>query len=53
MSPDDVENLTFELHDFLVNEMRVQLDEEDDYQSLSNFLFLNLDKFITRERNFN
>lgn len=53
MSPDDIDSITLDLFDFLVNKMRVQLDEDDDYKTVGDFLQRRLDKFITRDRNYN
>jgi hypothetical protein len=53
MSPDDIDSITLDLYDFLVNKMKVQLDENDDYSALSSFMYSVLDKFVTRDRNYN
>lgn len=53
MTEDDIMSLSLDLHDFLLNVMKVQLDEDDDYGALSDFLMSKLDSFITRERNYN
>lgn len=53
MSPDDIDSITLDLYDFLVNKMKVQLDENDDYDALSSLMYDVLDKFVTRDRNYN
>jgi hypothetical protein len=53
MSHDDIDTVVLKLHDFLVNVMRVQLDENDDYIALSSFMYDALDTFVTKDRNYN
>lgn len=53
MSPDDIDTVVLELHDFLTGVLGCALDEEDDYESLSDFMHDTLDKFVTRDRNYN
>ena len=53
MSPDDIDSLTLKLHNFLVQQFNFPLDDEQDYVGLWEFLHDSLDKFVTRERNYN
>lgn len=53
MSPDDVDSLALDLHNFLVNVMGLDLNENSDYEALLSFLYDKLDPFITRDRNYN
>jgi hypothetical protein len=53
MSPDDIDTLTLRLYDFLTNVMRVDLNEDSDYNAVSDFLAEQLEPFITRDRNYN
>jgi hypothetical protein len=53
MSPDDIDNLTLNLHNFLVQQFNFPLDDEQDYVDLCEFLHDHLEKFCTRERNYN
>jgi hypothetical protein len=54
MSPDDIDSLTLALHDFLVSDMMgLKLDEDADYDTLRDFLYKQLEPFITRDRNYN
>lgn len=53
MSPDDIDSLNLALHDFLVQQLGCPLDDEQDYVDLCEFLHDALDKFCTRDRNYN
>jgi len=53
MSPDDIDNLALDLHDFLVNDMGLDLNGDSDYEDLQSFLYEKLDRFVTRDRNYN
>lgn len=53
MSPDDIDNLVLKLHDFLVLQLGCQLDENDDYVDLQDFMYDVLDPFVTKDRNYN
>ena len=53
MSPDDIDNLVLKLHDFLVFQLGCQLDENDDYVDLQDFMQDVLDPFVTKDRNYN
>ena len=52
MSPDDIDDLVFKLHNLLVAMDRVP-DDDDDYCTISAFVHDELDKFCTRDRNWN
>lgn len=53
MSPDDVASIALEVFDLLVNDMGLNLDEDADFIRIHDFLMDTLDKFITRDRNYN
>lgn len=53
MSPDDIDSLVLDLSDFLQKQLQCDIDENADYEALSDFMFKALDKFITRERSYN
>lgn len=53
MSPDDIDDVVYKLHDFLTEALGCALDDNDDYVDLSDFMHDMLDKFCTRDRNYN
>lgn len=53
MNYDDIGSLTLKLHDFLNDVMGCDLDDNDDYNDLQNFLVESLDTFVTRDCNWN
>jgi hypothetical protein len=53
MSPDDIDSIVLSLHDFLFRNLGCSLDENDDYEMLSDFMHDALEKFVTRDRNYN
>lgn len=53
MSPDDVDSIALEVFDLLVNDMGLNLDEDADFIRIHDLLMDTLDKFITRDRNYN
>ena len=54
MSPDDIDSIALDLHDFLVSDMMGRyLDEDADYDTLRDFLYKQLEPFIMRDRNYN
>lgn len=53
MSPDDIDTIVLKLHDFLTGAMGCPLDENDDYVDLQDFMYDVLEKFVTRDRNYN
>ena len=53
MSPDDIDNVVLNLHNFLFFQLGLPLDENEDYDMLSEFMHNALDKFTTRDRNYN
>lgn len=53
MSPDDIDTVVLKLHDFLFRNLGYALDEDDDYEMLSNFMYDQLEPFVTRDRNYN
>ena len=53
MSPDDIDSVVLDLYDLLVKDLGCPLDEDADYSALSNFMHDALEKFVTRDRNYN
>jgi hypothetical protein len=53
MSPDDIDSIVLDLYDLLVKDLGCPLDEDDDYAQLSDFMHEALEKFVTRDRNYN
>ena len=53
MSPDDIDSFSLDLHSFLINHFDFKIDEDADYELLWSFLHQALDKFCTRDRNYN
>lgn len=53
MGSDDINAFSLALHDWLIDQLGYPLDENEDYDSLSDFVTSHLDKFCTRERNYN
>ncbi len=53
MSPDDIDSLVVDLSDFLVDSLGCVIDENDDYEALSDFMHKALEAFVTRDRNYN
>lgn len=53
MSHDDIDTVVLKLHDFLIGALGCPLDENGDYEDLSDFMHDVLDKFVTRDRNYN
>ncbi len=53
MSPDDIDTVVLDLHSFLHYQLGLHIDENDDYEMLSDFMHKALDSFVTRERNYN
>lgn len=53
MNYDDIGSLTLKLYEFLTQEMGCDLDEDDDYNDLRNFLMESLGTFVTRDCNWN
>lgn len=53
MSPDDIDSLALDLHNFLVDDMGLDLNENSDYEALLSLLYDKLDPFVTRDRNYN
>lgn len=53
MSPDDIDTVVLKLHDFLTGALGCALDDNDDYADLQQFMHDTLDKFVTRDRNYN
>lgn len=52
MSPDDITSLALDIHDSLL-ELGFDLDEDEDWDALYNFMHEYLDRFCTKERNYN
>ena len=52
MSPDDINDLVYDLHEFMLDSMGVLFDD-DEYDMLYNFMQNKLDPFVTKERNHN
>jgi hypothetical protein len=53
MSPDDIDSIVLDLSDFLRDKLGFEHDENDDYEQLSDFMHDVLEKFVTRDRNYN
>jgi hypothetical protein len=53
MSSDDIDSVVLKLHDFLFRNLGCALDEDEDYELLSNFMHNELESFVTRDRNYN
>jgi hypothetical protein len=53
MSPDDIDEVVLKLSYFITDALGFQMDEDDDYSQLSDFMYDQLERFVTRERNFN
>jgi hypothetical protein len=53
MNPDDVDNLATDLHNFLVDDMGLDLNDDGDFNAILSLLYNKLDPFITRDRNYN
>lgn len=53
MSPDDIDSFCVDLHSFLINHFDCKIDEDADYELLSDYLHEALDHFCTRDRNYN
>lgn len=53
MSLDDIDTVVLNLYDFLTGALGCALDENEDYEALSDFMYDALDKFVTRDRNYN
>ena len=52
MSPDDIDTIVLRLHDLLTAMDRVP-DDDEDYITISEFMHDALDKYCTRDRNYN
>ncbi len=52
MSPDDIDNFAIILYDML-EDRGFDLDENDDFSLLYDFCHEKLDKFCTKDRNYN
>ena len=52
MSPDDIDDFVYQLHNLLAAMDRVP-DDDDDYCTISDFTHSYLDKYCTRDRNYN
>ena len=53
MSPDNIDSLALDLHDFLINVVGLDLNGDSDYVAIHDFLADKLDRFVTRDRNYN
>lgn len=53
MSTDDIDRVVLELHNFLIEDFGILLNEDTDYGDLHNFMHVLLEKFVTRDRNYN
>ena len=53
MSPDDIDSVVLGLFDFLVRDLGCDLGEDEDYEALKDHMYDALDKFVTRDRNYN
>lgn len=52
MSPDDIDSVALAVFDLMVD-LGCTLDEDDDFGQLNDLLHDMLDKFCTRDRNYN
>ena len=52
MSPDDIDSVALAVFDLLVD-LGCTLDENDDWDQLKDLLHDKLDRFCTRDRNYN
>jgi hypothetical protein len=52
MSPDDIDHVALAVFD-LLTDLGLAIDENDDWDQLRNLLHHKLDKFCTKERNYN
>lgn len=52
MSPDDIDSVALAVFDLLVD-LGCTLDENDDWDQLRDLLHDKLDRFCTRDRNYN
>ena len=53
MNHDDIDSLAVDLHDFFVNVMKVDLNEDSDFKAILSFFYDKLDRFVTHERSYN
>ena len=53
MSPDDIDYLCLDLHSFLINHFDCKIDENREFGLLHDYLHEALEKFVTRDRNYN
>ena len=53
MSPDDVDDVTFDLYNLLVKQLGCDLGEDADYETLKYFMLDAFQPFYTRDRNYN
>jgi hypothetical protein len=53
MSPDDIDSLAVDLHDFLVGDMGLDLNDDGDFNAMLSLLYDKLEPFVTRDRNYN
>lgn len=53
MNHDDIDSLAVDLHDFLVGDMGLDLNDDGDFNAMLSLLHDKLDRFITRDRNYN
>ena len=53
MSPDDIDSVALAVFDLLVGDLGCNLDENDDWDQILDLLHDKLDKFCTRDRNYN
>jgi hypothetical protein len=53
MSPDDIDSLALDLHNFLVDDMGLDLNDDGDFNAMLSLLYEKLEPFVTRDRNYN
>lgn len=53
MSLDDIDRIVLQLYDFLTGSLGCDLDEDDDYEALKDFMYDKFDDYCTRDRNYN
>ena len=53
MNHDGIDSLAVDLHNFLVDDMGLDLNDDSDFNAMLSLLYNKLDPFITRDRNYN
>lgn len=53
MSPDDIDHVALAVFDLLTLDLGIIMDENEDWDQIRSLLHHKLDKFCTKERNYN